>query len=401
MDLATLFTLLPIIVLLYNESLTNRLHFRWDVPIKGLTLSNEYYRSEMFKDASHTCCFVVWTLQVIVSLGVVYFHITRPHHPKFYSTWKDRIAIFLHIIGGTLGVNGFYFGALLNIKLICFVAAAAGIGLHLPTVLWNKRQTHGQREMSAPTYFMVSVFLLQSYVDFYLYDANFQTVFSCAMTLNIYGMVRFYYFMGRHNLANLETSYDRTLFFAGFSNICIARGMFASLFFLFGFYLWNIYFNLIKPFPKFMMRIERGYWDVIPNDLEEKRGTTFEEELQRQMESGEGKMSKKEAIAKSLWKMIVGGNDKTMMEIKDIIELYDSWGIIDAESAAKSTFKKVDLDKNESIDYDEFKKGFVVLIDGIYIMGEYEDTYRQRQSLAKSQTKNFSKQGSYPFTHSK
>ena len=150
-----------------------------------------------------------------------------------------------------------------------------------------------------------------------------------------------------------------------------------------------------------MMRIERGYWDVIPNDLEEKRGTTFEEELQRQMESGEGKMSKKEAIAKSLWKMIVGGNDKTMMEIKDIIDLYDSWGIIDAESAAKSTFKKVDLDKNESIDYDEFKKGFVVLIDGIYIMGEYEDTYRQRQSLAKSQTKKFSKQGSYPFTHSK
>ena len=145
-----------------------------------------------------------------------------------------------------------------------------------------------------------------------------------------------------------------------------------------------------------MMRIERGYWDVIPHSLEEKRGTTFEKELQRQMEAGEGKISKKEAIAKTLWKMIAGGDDKTEMEIKDIIELYESWGILDAVDAAKSTFKKVDLDKNEAIDYDEFTKGFTVLVDGIFMMGEYEDTFRQRQNLVESHMKNASKQ-KYPF----
>ena len=144
-----------------------------------------------------------------------------------------------------------------------------------------------------------------------------------------------------------------------------------------------------------MMRIERGYWDVIPRDLEKKRGTTFEEELTRQVEAGEGKISKKEAIAKALWKMIVNGTEK--MEVKDIIDLYESWGIIDAESAAKSTFKKVDLDKSETIDYDEFTRGFQVLIDGIYMIGEFEDTYRQRQNLAESHMKKLTTQGSFPF----
>jgi hypothetical protein len=191
-DLATVCTLIPLSFLFYCESLTNTLHLRWQVPILGPSLSKQDYRSEMFKDAFHICCFVVWTLQVLMSLGVFYYHITRPHHPKFYSTRKNRIAIVVHVIGGVIGVNGLYLGALLNMKEICMLSVVAGATLHLPSVVWNNRETHGQREMSAPSYFMISVLLFISYVDFFLYDASFQTVFSCAMTLNVYAMVRFY-----------------------------------------------------------------------------------------------------------------------------------------------------------------------------------------------------------------
>ena len=58
-DLATLCTLLPLSCLFYYESLTNTLHFRWEVSIHGLSLSNQDYRSEMFKDNFHICCFIV------------------------------------------------------------------------------------------------------------------------------------------------------------------------------------------------------------------------------------------------------------------------------------------------------------------------------------------------------
>ena len=378
-DVATFFTLLPLMIIFYNESLTNTLNFRWEVPVVGLTLEKVEYRDEMFKDTSHIFCFIVWTGQLLSNIPVVYFHITKPHHPKFYSTIENRISIFCHMTGGITGITGFYLGALLNMKAICVVGFLGGFLIHLPAVVWQNRQTHGQREMSQATYFMMSVILLKCYVDFVLYDASFQTVFSCGMALNIYAMVRFYFFLGNPSLGNIEASYDRILFFAGFSNIAFVQGMFGPINFLFGFYLWNFYFNLIRPIPKSLMRVERGYWDAIPDWMEKKRGTTFEEELQRQMELG---LDRKEAIAKALWNIIVGGDEK-MMEVTSIAELYESWGMPDAEEAAKDTFKKYDVDKSGFIDYDEFKAGFKVLIDGIYVVGEYEDTARQRQRLIK------------------
>ena len=145
------------------------------------------------------------------------------------------------------------------------------------------------------------------------------------------------------------------------------------------------------------MRVERGYWDVIPESMEKKRGITFEQELGRQMES---ESNQKEAIAKALWTLIVG--NETQMDTKNIGDLYESWGMPDAQSAAKSTFKRVDMDKSGSIDYDEFKRGFRVLIDGIFVIGEYEGTIKQRQHLEENELGNSkkneaSKQATYPF----
>ena len=387
-DVATFFSLLPLSLLFHCESLTNTLTFRWEKPVSGLTLSKVDYRSEMFKDNFHICCFFVWTTQMMINIPIVYYHFTKPHHPKFYSTWGNKISIIAHITGGILGIFGFYIGAVSNMKEICMAGAAGGFFLHLPAVIWQNRQTHGQREMSQASYFMMSVMLLKVYVDFVLYDANFQTVISCGMALNVYAMVRFYFFLSVPYVANIESSYDRTLFFAGFSNFAFVYGIFASLYFMLGFHLWNFYFNLIEPIPKSLMRVERGYWDVIPDHMEKKRGTTFEEELKRQKEMGtEGK----EAIARALWIIIVGKEDHQEMEINSIKELYEAWGMPDAESAATQTFKSYDLDNSGYVDYEEFKAGFKVLIDGIYVVGEYEDTARQRQCLIQEDIEKCSK----------
>jgi hypothetical protein len=378
-DLATFTTLLPFYIF-YYASLTSTLYLRSEVPVLGLTLTEHDYYSKLFTDYSHMGCFIVWTFQVILNVFVIYYHVTRPHHPKFYSTTANKVSIICHMIGGIVAVNGLYFGTLLNRKEVCIIAAGAGAFLHLPTVAWNNRNTCGQREMSAPMYFMIWVILLTSYINFVLYDANFQTVFSLAMTLNIYSMVRLYAALSGPMFSNLETNYDRSLICAGFSNISFAHGMFSPLYIIVGFHLWNIYFEFIKPYPRFMMRIQRGYWDAVPNEIEEKRGISFEEELQRQMET---EKDEKEAIAKALWNIIV--EDEEAMDIKHICELYQSWGMPDAKSAAKSTFERVDLDKNGEIEYDEFKKGFKHIIAGIFIVGEYEDTQRKGRRLEEKE----------------
>ena len=381
-DLLTILTLLPFSCIFRYESLINKLDLRWEVPITGLTLSERDYRSEMFKDSSHICCFIIWTAQMFVNYYVVYYHLMHPHHPKFYSTIKNRTSIICHMIGGSLGINGFYFGSILNTKELCIAGAAGGLFLHLPSVIWNNRQVHGQREMSTPAYLMCWVLLLQGYIDFILYDASYQTVFSCGMTLNVYAMVRAYYLMGRPSFGDLQQSYDRTLFFAGFSNFPMAQGMFSVLYFLFGFHLWNIYFKILKPCPKFMMRIERGYWDSIPDELEKKRGITFEDALAIQNENYPG--DKKEAISRALWTILAG--EESMMTIESITILYKSWGMLDSEDAAKQTFRKVDLDNSGSVDYDEFKKGFQVMIQGIFLVGEFQAQDRENEKLVEKET---------------
>ena len=132
-DVVTFFTILPLSVLIYCESLTNTLRLRQDVPILGLSLSSHDYRLEMFKDPFNICCFIVWTSQLLVNLYVVYYHVTKPHHPKFYVTLPNKISILCHIVGGAISTIGFYVGALLNMKVICIVAAASGVFLHFPT----------------------------------------------------------------------------------------------------------------------------------------------------------------------------------------------------------------------------------------------------------------------------
>ena len=380
-DLVTILTLLPMGCIFRYESLTNKLDLRWEVPLQGITLSKRDYRSEMFKDNSHICGFMIWTLQLLFNYYMIYYHLRQPHHPKFYSTVQNKTCMILHMIGGALGINGFYFGAILNIKEICIAGAIGGCFLHIPTVVWHNRQTHGQREMSTPYYLMCWVLLLQSYIDFVLYDATYQTVFSCAMTLNVYGMVRFYYMMGRPFFCDLQQSYDRALFFALFSNYPLAQGMFSSMYFLFGIYIWSFYFKLLRPCPKFMMRIERGYWDSIPNELEKKKGITFEEALATQTEMHPN--NKKEAISKALWTILAG--DETLMGIGSIVDLYKSWGLQDAESAANETFRRVDLNNSGSVDYDEFKKGFNLMIEGIYLFGEFQAIEREFENLVEKE----------------
>ena len=379
-DLATLCTVFPLSFVFYFQPLNSKMMNRWEVPIVGLSLSQQDYHAEMFKTELHTVCFIVWTIQSLINVIIMVYHFRMPHHAKFYSTIKNRVCMLMHITGGFVAVFGFYLGAVLNMKLICCVAAISGLSIHLPTVIWFNRQTHGQREMSHPAYTLCWVLLLISYANFALYDASYDTVFSCGMTLNLFSMVRFWGYATV--LAKIEASYDRTLFFALFTNLPFIQGSFCPMFFLFALHLWNWYFSLIKPCPRFMMRVERGYSDTIPLSLETKRGTTFREELERQTILG---LDKKEAIARAMWNILVG--DERNMDNAVVVELYRAWGMPDAEDAAKETFRRVDLDKSGFVDYDEFKIGFNVLIDGIHLKGEYDDTFYERQHLEEKEKK--------------
>ena len=56
------------------------------------------------------------------------------------------------MVGGTSGIVGLWLGIVLDNRGILMVATAMAMCLHLPSVYWQLRQVHGQREIILPAY---------------------------------------------------------------------------------------------------------------------------------------------------------------------------------------------------------------------------------------------------------
>jgi len=199
-------------------------------------------------------------------MGVVIYHLTTPHHPKYYMTKCNKFAIICHIIGGTIGINCFYFGAVFNSKLVCFIGCMGGLTLHLPSVVWQYRQTHGQREISFAAYVHISLILLVKYIDFIIYDGTYLTVVSAGMTLCVFSLVRFWALT--LDYGHVESSYDRNLLFAYGANSAIIGGALDYPTIIIAINVWNVWFRVLEPYPRSLLRVERGYSDVIPEIFE-------------------------------------------------------------------------------------------------------------------------------------
>ena len=365
---ALFISLLPINFIFRFESLTTNISLRWNTNITLFNLDPVDYRRAIFANSFNRSTFGVWSFQILLTLLVVLYHIIVPSHPKYYSTRKNTISIIVHMIGGTTAILGFYIGALANLKPICIIAAVFGLSMHWPTTIWQVRQLQGQREMMVPVYVFMEWLLLQSYIDFFLYNGSYQAVFSCAMTMNTFAMVRFYDFLGARG--GMQTSLDRSTVLAGLCNAPFVLGVFAAFIAPIAIFLWNIYFEMFKPMPRASMRIYRGYNDTVPDELELKHGVKFADELDNQIRRKSVANNKREAIARALFRVIAG--EDRLIDLKEVSELYESWGLPDAEAAARSTFRRADKDKSGAIDFEEFKDGFKEMIHSVYIKGEYE-----------------------------
>jgi len=115
--------------------------------------------------------------------------------------------------------------------------------------------------------------LLEKYIDMFIYDATFQTVFALAMTLNVFAMVRVIFAVMRK--VGLTESYALSVAFAGLFNGSFIGGSFYPMAQLGAVAIWNVYFVCLKPFDRFHLRIDRGYADHVPSSFETMRGTTF------------------------------------------------------------------------------------------------------------------------------
>ena len=224
-------------------------------------------------------------------------------------------------------------------------------------------------------------------------------------TMNIFAWVRLFGCMQVMGDMEYDQSYDRALTAAGFVKAPFIFGMFGALIIATGICVWNYIFSLIKPFPRELLRVNRGYNTVFSKRFERRVGVTFEEVLGKYMKQtvvasgfvtddsvplGKGKVEKTDevlAVAKAAFEMCVRVSQDDIYDNEDVVlpldhvftdvgvgqaelaYLFKSWGLPDGDAAARHYFERSDEDESGFIEFKEFVAHLGFVFNSIFVKG--------------------------------
>lgn len=274
------------------------------------------------------------------------------------------------MIGGGTAITGLYAVLLTGNKIILLVAILGGACLHVPSIWWQQRNVHGRREVIIPAYTFMAFTLMVCWANIVLEDASFESVVATGMCLHVFAWCRGFgklhagTYMGGHSL------HDRAIIFAGLSRAPFFYSAWGPWFFCLFLFWWNFLFNLLQPFPRSLLNINRGYSDVFPKTFQSKSGETFTQILDRVMEENKDK-DRTENTALAAFEMI--GSKETGVLLEDVEYLFSQWGLPQHKKTAQVLFDKADADKSGHINFPEFYQSMHFVFKSICDKGEYED----------------------------
>ena len=320
--------------------------------------------------------FVLLTVELLMTMGIIYYHANVTHHPKYYVTTNNKITIMCHIVGGTVAVVCLWLALVLSSKHLVWVACIVGLFLHLPSFICMLRQVHGSREITIPAYLCIGSVLFIKYIDVFLYNAPLVSVLALAHLLNVFTWVRVFGIVTTH--VGMTGSDHFAVLCAGFTKIPFAMGPFGCMFAVVSVLFWNMLFEMNKPVPRKALQLNRGYADCIPANLEAKIGWTFEDALR----ATPSQKDPRNTLAMALYNFIRGGggdsNDTNnhghakKITLENLFELVAAWGVPDARAATTKMLKRTDTDSDGLVSFEEFRVGFSFIIDSVWAKGEYD-----------------------------
>lgn len=167
----------------------------------------------------------------------------------------------------------------------------------------------------------MTYFFVEKYIDFFLYDGSIDTIYSAAMALLVFGMVRWWSIVTKW--VGMRNNIDHAVLFAGLTNCTFFGGIWYP-FFLFGFlYTWNFWFKVLKPVPVEDIRVVRKR----KHYLTDSQYKEFLQELKRYEVIYRDDMY--EATGHALFSVLTGNN--TTVSAATLLALFEHWGIMNAE----------------------------------------------------------------------
>lgn len=238
-----------------------------------------------------------------------------------------------------------------------------------------------------PSYVFIFAVLLVKYSTCLLDGLEPPSVMALGHTLNIFCWVRLF---GRMQVAGdmeYDQSHDRALMAAGFVKAPFIFGTFGPFGIAIGLVVWNGLFKWLDPFPRELLRVNRGYNTVFSKRFERRIGVTYQhllnKYLQLQIDNGD-EPDDRLAVAKAAFEMCTRidhkeGEDTDTLKVSELVYLFKSWGIPDALTAAQKLFKTADKDHSGFIEFDEFRDHLWFIFQSIYVKGN-----NKMKAVAKS-----------------
>lgn len=345
---------------IYKERAWHNLSLPWPETID--------YMGPVWTSLFERALFVVWTLQVLATVAVVMFHLRTPHHPKFYVGTANKISIISHIIGGSIANFGSWIGFVTGRTSIIKIASLAGIFLHAPAAFWQSRNLHGRREIMQPLYYFLDFFLLLKYIEVWFDHGSFASVIAFGYAVNMFAMVRVLFRCMLWIGMDYDTSYDISLIMAVIGNLPVVLGPFGCIQLVASLFIWNVMLNVLLPGYRSLIQVNRTVGDVFPDTFRGKK-VNFKAQMKRSRKILSGADSR-EVVAHATHAVIAG--DDGLIDIHEITELFEGWGLPDAKKVAHSVFLTADENNDGHVDYEEFKRNLWFVWSRIYAIGEAE-----------------------------
>ncbi|MBM4264092.1 MAG: hypothetical protein FJ145_22055 [Deltaproteobacteria bacterium] len=141
---------------------------------------------------------LVALLSTFFNFFVVFYHYTRPAHPKFLMLPRRRLSLVLHLIGGSVELVAAIAAYATGSHVLGLIAALAALLLHTPTAIYQTPIVFGSKAVMTPSYIFVTA--LHAYCAFHLLQSPSSTywLMNTYLALNTYVWCRVFFVALRH-----------------------------------------------------------------------------------------------------------------------------------------------------------------------------------------------------------
>lgn len=204
----------------------------------------------------HTQRLAVALVGVIANVGIIYYHVTTPPHPKFLMSPKRKVTIRLHAIFGISEIMAGIGSYLFPDTGLGYIFAVLAV-LHALTSFVQSPAVFGAKAVMVPSYFFASTLHLYCGVRLFADPYSEFWMMNTFLTLNIYAYVRIFMIVFEQTGIFKDNHYSASVLFAGVPILPALMGP-ISMFFI-AVYIW-VFAQFCKFWFGFSDAEYKEYW---------------------------------------------------------------------------------------------------------------------------------------------